>query len=391
MVKIVVGNSVEGPNFFGRDRDMEALGRLVEADHLLLLAPRRVGKTSLLRAMPHMPRSDGRIPVYADVQDCKSETRFVESVLNAVYATAAGRKARPSWWRRWRARSKSRVKKVEAAGLGIEVESVDHGWTSDADEAFDRLLALDHHWLVLIDEVPNVVVSLVAADPGGARVRAFLSWFRRLRLRVDAKDKLRFVLCGSIGLDHVARRHAFTDTINDLRTWHLGPFEHSVAEAFLSEIADAYEWMLSGEVRALILREVEWYIPHHLQGVMSELQNLPHGGVIEPGHIESAVEALITRRNYFNSWHERLTAVLGSPSDDHARAVLLACAHDPRGAIPSTLLGALAGTITDPDRRAAVMAELLDILTQDGYLVESEGRQRFRSSILRRYWLKHFA
>jgi hypothetical protein len=391
-MKIVVGNSVEEENFFGRDRELEILGQLVETGSVLLLAPRRVGKSSLLRALPKVPRSDGLIPVYADVQDCKTEGRFVESVLRAIYATPQGRMARPNWWKRWRARGRSRVKSLQApGGLGVELEAVDHGWLADADEAFDRLLRLDRRWLVLIDEVPNVVVALANADPSGERVRGFLSWFRRLRLRPDAADKLRFVLCGSIGLDSVARRYGITDTINDLRAWNLGPFDEATAVEFVSLIAEEYDWSLASEVRAQILREVEWYIPYHLQALMGELQLQGHGGTVETQHIDAAVEGMLSKHSYFSSWDERLTPSLGTPGDAHARAILRVCALDPRGATRSTISGALASSIASPEKRASTVSELLDMLFHDGYLVEAEGRIRFRSAILRRYWLRHFA
>ena len=99
VVKIIVGNTAEGENFFGRLAELAHLDRLLEDHHVLLLAPRRVGKSSLLQAYRTRPRTDGAIVVYADVQDTRptadAEAQFVRTVLDAIYATPAGKAVRP--------------------------------------------------------------------------------------------------------------------------------------------------------------------------------------------------------------------------------------------------------------------------------------------------------
>src|SRR5262245_16823336 len=139
VLKIVVGTSVEGHNFFGREEDLEDLGRMVETDHVLLLAPRRVGKSSLLKAVLPGPTADGRIPVFVDVQDCKTERELIRTLFAAIHATPAGRRLRPGPVARWRERRTSRVTSVQMpGGVGVELAEVDHGWQRDADRQFER-------------------------------------------------------------------------------------------------------------------------------------------------------------------------------------------------------------------------------------------------------------
>ena len=47
----VAGQVVRGRDFFDRQSEMARFWRDLESDNLLLLAPRRVGKTSLMRKM----------------------------------------------------------------------------------------------------------------------------------------------------------------------------------------------------------------------------------------------------------------------------------------------------------------------------------------------------
>ena len=48
---IVVGNIVKGEDLYGREHELELLWKRVEKDSLLLTAPRRYGKTSIVYHM----------------------------------------------------------------------------------------------------------------------------------------------------------------------------------------------------------------------------------------------------------------------------------------------------------------------------------------------------
>jgi hypothetical protein len=69
--------------------------------------------------------------------------------------------------------------------------------------------------------------------------------------------------------------------------------------------------------------------------------------------------------------------------------MLAASARDPKGTTLSSLDQGLAGEVPDPAVRRKTVRWLLDVLLNDGYLVEQEGRWRFRSGLLRRYWERH--
>jgi uncharacterized protein len=98
-----------------------------------------------------------------------------------------------------------------------------------------------------------------------------------------------------------------------------------------------------------------------------------------------------THKGYFDYWRQRLTEELGRPDDAYAIHLLNYCARDPKGASRTVLDQALAERIAEPDAREDRLRYLLDILESDGYLVQADGRRRFRLELLRRYWLKRVA
>lgn len=98
---------------------------------------------------------------------------------------------------------------------------------------------------------------------------------------------------------------------------------------------------------------------------------------------------MLDRRTYFSYWDERLHEALGEPSASIARALLALCAQDPAGASPDAMNQSIAAIVPDPVERAKAFRWIVDVLSNDGYLVLEDGRWRFRSGLLRRYWMRH--
>lgn len=393
-IRNIIGKPVAGPNFFGRERELDELKRIAEDEHVLLLAPRRVGKTSLLLALQaETNKAEGTPSSYVSVAAARDELHFVELVLDSIYATDTGAKLKPNRIGSWLQRKGRQIRGIKlgagGATAGVDLHSDGCGWQEVANRSIARILRANLQWLILIDELPTLVLTIARLDPSGQRVRSFLEWFRDLRQLPAALGRLRFILAGSVGLDSVTRRHLLTNTINDLRDWRLGPYDETTADCFLKELADAYEVDLGPGLRRDICDRAEWLIPYHLQVIFSALRESSEGRTPSKTHLNQAIEKLLARKTYFNSWVERLREALGTPEDKFARLILATCARDPKGATMSSLSRCLAVQIPDLAERTTTLSWLLDVLLNDGYLVEHQGRWRFRSGLLRCYWEKH--
>jgi ATP/maltotriose-dependent transcriptional regulator MalT len=122
-MKNIIGKPVDGANFFGRDRELRELRRICEDEHILLLAPRRVGKTSLLHALAlEVSRDASAVGAYVSVAAAKNEPQFVEAVLRSIYETKAGKKLKPNPIATWIQRHGRRVRGIKVAGTGVDVD-----------------------------------------------------------------------------------------------------------------------------------------------------------------------------------------------------------------------------------------------------------------------------
>jgi hypothetical protein len=260
------------------------------------------------------------------------------------------------------------------------------------EQLTSQLSKAQGRWLLLIDELPVFVTRLVRDDDTLARARDFLYWFRNLRQEPTTQQSIRWLLAGSIGLETVTARLDLGDTINDLSLCSLGPFSRKVALEFLAELAAGYEVSLSLPTRRHIVDRVGWPIPYYLQLVFSELleQKRLMGGRLGKAAVDRVVDDLLRpeKKSYFDYWRQRLGEELGRPDGKLAIELLNAVAADPAGSTRRNLASLLTKRIQDPDQRDRKLRYLLDVLVGDGYVASAGGRYRFRSPLLREFWIR---
>ena len=389
-MRTVIGSPVEGEDFFDRERERRLMWRRLDSDSLLLLAPRRIGKTSLMRKLCAEAAGHDFHAFSLSFAACPDELACVRELSRALAEAA------PTLVDAVQTRLKAllpSVKSLKFGPLGIELMQGESPDWRTLGEALARAIGeLDGRWLISVDEVPVFLLGLLKRDDGLARVRGFLYWWRDLRQQHHGS--IRWILAGSIGLDTVAARHGIGDTVNDLIPTPLGAFDLDTADRFLCALADTAGIKLGKPTRKAMIDALGWPVPYYLQILFGQLQErIDDGARPDPALIDGILDDLLspTHKGYFDYWRQRLNDELGSPEAAQAVHLLNHCARDPDGVRRDTLSQALGEQIQGPDQREERLRYLLDVLESDGYLVETDGRWRFRLGLLRRYWLKRVA
>lgn len=392
-MKISVGNPVEGENFFDREIEQQRAWRKLETSHLLMLAPRRIGKTSLILRLCATAEQHQIHAVECSFAKCESERDCIRLLVEKLAEQAPRRKKLADGLTQALNRIKGITIGVE--GVGIEWGATDEVDWRGAGEALGKLLStFDQPWLVCVDELPVFIINLLKqGEVGRQRARGFLYWFRDLRQ--SHYQRVKWLLAGSIGLDTVAARLGLSDTINDLEPFPLPAFEEDIARAFLAELSNSYGMPLDEDLRRAIVQRVGWPVPYYLQLMFSQLRDewSETGTAPDAAAVERAFERLLdpAYRVHFDYWRQRLDEELGQPESGHAQALLSEASRSSEGLAGDTLGRALSKRIHEPAERDRTLAYLLDVLTADGYLVPRDGRYAFRLEWLRVYWLRRVA
>lgn len=412
----IAGSPVEGDNFYGREPEIARLLELLDHHDILLLGPRRIGKTSIARAVMAKCRAAGWGAVEVNVAECQDERGFLlklEKALEPALASVANKLA-GSVKDQWAALSK-RIKscKVGLSGVGeinlaLDPAAQEEDWPRLANDLLQLLARAGQRYLIYLDELPIFLFTLIRNDPatGVARVRRLLDWFRNdLRAMPELKS-MRWLVSGSVGLDTLAQQHGMADTINSFSHQSLQPFSDPVACAMLTELAARYgiPW---GEQDAIkLVAAVGWAQPYYLQFAFNRLRTLhaatPPAAEPTPtqqaarmaGIIDQAVANMAEpgADNDFHHWEQRLRMQLPSVDAEHSLALLTWVAKTTDGLRAETLFALFQDRLPNAtgEQAKAVFVRLRDILQRDGYWWPdgsgSNKRYRFRLEPLRQWW-----
>lgn len=399
----IAGSPVEGANFYGREKVVSHLREILTNDDILLLGPRRIGKTSTARAVMAAVRNEGWRAVEINVAACRDEREFLdklESKLAPELATFS-EKAMSVIGDAF-GKVSGRIKSVKIAGaVSVDMGSGEaEDWTRVASDVLHLIAQADERWMIYVDELPIMLFNFIRDDPqnGVQRVRRFLDWFRNdVRALPDVR-KVRWLVSGSVGLDTLVQEHGMADTINSMRHQGLAAYRDEVAIAMLEELAASYKIQLSVDDARHIVAAVQWPQPYYLQIAFHHLRELiaEHPDDSPASLIDRAIDIMIQadNDNDFHHWEKRLTIQLSKADAEHALAMLNLAAQTSAGARAEALLDILQERMSNATAEEAkkTFIRLRDILLRDAYwwAEETSGvkRYRFRLEPLRRWWLK---
>lgn len=397
-MKNITGAPAEGGDFFDRPADLALLRRdLDDGASLLMVAPRRVGKTSLALRLCSLEREAGRHAVYLNVEGCSDELAFAERLVAALAESGL----HPRLRKRVELilvsmRSALRGVNFGEAGLDTHAGGGPSDSAADAQSStlgraleslFQQVETGSTRLLLVLDEVPELLKNLNGEASGEKRVARLLHWLRQLRQTY--RRHVRWMFLGSIGLDNFVDRRGLRKTINDLTLARLDALTAEQADQLLEQLGQSYGLDLAPSIRKQIVDRVGWPIPYFLQLVIHELRDLG-AATVSSDTVHEAFRALLApeKLRYFDTWHQRLKDQLDEAELRVAMSVLDELARDERGRQREQLLAGLSRShpSTDPAELADRLAATLVLLISDGYLLEQNGAYSFRSFLLREYW-----
>ncbi len=328
-----------------------------------MLAPRRVGKTSILYRLVEDAPGNSYSALYIDLSGTRSESEFVDALARAVQFHTT----RPA----------------------TDAPALTGHWRADGNRLLTHLTKSPSPWLILLDELALFVQALL--DESHLRAKFFLQWWNAARVHHTRLDQLRWICCGSIGLDTLAARACLDQYIADLTPFTLGAFSHREADALLARLGDAYNLPLSRSVRGYLIERTGWLIPYHLQVLFAALRRHCEDNQASPSRraVDATWEDLLnpTARRYFDHWRQRLRANHHPRDAEWAGAVLAHIARGPDQGVPrGTIEFALGPRLDGNQHRRGRLRARLNALQSEGYIVLVSGYYRFRSNLLRDYW-----
>lgn len=312
-MKNIVGQTPRGKDFFPREIIINKIYRRIEGGaHIFLAAPRRVGKTSIMRFLEDSPRP-GYHFVYIITESAHDSETFYQKLLEEILKSpAVTNLARQQ--DKIGALVKSvieKVEKVKIAGIELNLQSKEK---ESYQSAFDKFISEyddgDNTLVIMIDEFPQTVEN-IKIQHGENAAKSFLRINREQRQQAD--NKIRFIYTGSIGLPSVVKKLTSTSVINDLNVIEIPPLTLDEATLLARQILDHYKVLYHDTVLNYLLDKIKWLIPFHIQLAVQELIDVYETSSIplDETSVDKAFSQLLNVRNdiYFEHYYLRLKDV----------------------------------------------------------------------------------
>ena len=403
-------NWVDGDKFFNQDAELRTLAeRAQEGTHTLLTAPRRMGKTSLVRESLRRLAADGGFEtIFVDLEDAVDPADAISEI--AVQSRAAN-----GAWKRIRGRFLEglkdlgeRVDNVTISELRVQLRariSDGNRWRK-GDEVFLALAENNRPVLLAIDELPILVNRLLLGSnnritPDGKQAAAqFLGWLRKNGQA--HRGRIVIILSGSVGLEPILQRAGLSAEANIYQPLNLKAWDEYVAVDCLGALAECYDLDLSIEVRRNMCRRLRHHVPHHIQQFFDHLHE----------YLRRAGRTRASSNDVENVYTTEMLSIRGQVDMEHyeGRLRIVLEAKEYRTALELLTEAAVNdGLLSDasisqyrqyiettayPDDVPVVIEDLLHLLEHDGYLQREDGGYRFLSGFLEDWWLarhgRHF-
>jgi len=384
-MKNIVGQVPRGDDFFPREKIVNLIyRRLNSGANVYMAAPRRVGKTAIMRHLEDNPRQNCEFK-YLITASVDSPIIFFKHLSDALHDLKSLSK-----------KSLDTIKgfipqfeRVSVITTGVELKFAErHKVFEDFKKLIKDLDTQGKTVIIMVDEFPQTVENILRQH-GQSVAEQFLQFNRELRHQ--ANDNIRFLLTGSIGLPMIAEKLAATKEINDLNVIEIPPLNRQEAKAFTIQLLD-FEKVSYNEILVdYLLYKIAWFVPFHIQLVVQELIDAYYDteASLNKASVDKAFSNVLDKRNslYFEHYYSRLEKTF---EDEEEYRFALAVLQN----------------LTLEDELTAVQLKglaknyqlthynlVLRTLDFDGYIFQSERENktvyRFTSLMLRLWWKQY--
>lgn len=378
--KIIIGNTATGDYYFPRPEiEAQIWAETWKGNHVLLAAPRRVGKSSVMLAMQQNCPQDTRC-MFKNIQGVQSEDEFYKEFFELIVQCLNKFEKSKNWLSDFF--KHLTVEEITLEGVKFD-EKKPVNYAEEIHKILPKIAQSKVKIVLLLDELPEVLNNLYKKnrrDEAGGILDRLREW----RQNPEIRAYFSLVLAGSVGIHHIVKTiEGCTSDIND---FGIVPFEAlTAAEAkeYVAWATQSASVQYDPKLTQHLLSKINYFIPYFINLMLDEVNRAArkaNNTVITPQHIDAAFDKVVKNSDHFKEWKNRLDDYFTKEDVAFLKETLVYIAH--RNGINPRQLYDLA---IKHDKKDTYM-ELVGGLEHDGYITELEGRFVFISPFLQAFW-----
>jgi uncharacterized protein len=217
IIDFVVGGVARNNDYFFHKSFINDIWDSLKKDNVLLLAPRRTGKTSIMYHMLDNPENGYKV-IHLNVEELEKPAEFFLNLLNAIneHQPEYLKKLTSSW-----AVLKdigSRIDEISFLDFKIKLrKNIDWGkdWKELGLQLLEKVIIADEPVLFIIDELPDMLSAM--GEYSLDELKSFLHLFRKMRINSNKNGQIRWLVGGSVNIRGTLDELGLINLINDLK------------------------------------------------------------------------------------------------------------------------------------------------------------------------------
>lgn len=379
--KPVIGAVAMGESYFPRPQlEQQLLDAVQRGEHVLLAAPRRVGKTSLMMAIESQCPEHIRCH-FKNIQGIQSEEEFYDAFYELLLL-GLKKFAAIEWIKNLMNHFQM---KIEGGGFSAAIgkqQSINS--RQKIETTLEHLGKGKEQVVLLLDELPEVLNHL---NKSGKNEEAsnLLNQLREWRQMPELRQKLTFVLAGSIGIHHIVKTiEGRTADLNDLVILPFKPLSTEEAHAYISWALEGASLQADPAIAQYFLDKVVYPIPYFINLMLDHCNRMAmeqQQPLLTEKMLDEAFDKTIAEHTHFEDWSSRLFHYYQASESTFMNEVLIMVSHKEIVDVKALY------NLAQKHHLQQQYRNLMDDLVRDGYLKESpQGYFTFLSPFLAAYW-----
>jgi uncharacterized protein len=380
--QIIIGSTATGDFFFPRPQiESNIWEEISKGNHVLLAAPRRVGKTSVMVSMLKNCPSNTQC-VFKNIQGVQSEEQFYKQFFESIIECLNKFQKGMGWLKNWVKHLNIEEITLEGVKFG---DKKNINYVEEINNILPKLSQNEAKIIILLDELPEVLNNLYKKGQVEA-AKSILDNLRMWRQNIQLRGKFHLVLAGSVGIHHIVKTiEGRTADINDFNIVDFDALTDDEAVDYIEWATKDATIKYEGELKSYFLSKINYFIPYFMNLMLDEVNKQARkirNPTITRLDIDAAFDKVVKNSDHFNDWKSRIFDYYPAIEADFLNEVLIFIAH--RNKIDKRQVYNLA---IKHNLKNKYMA-LVQGLENDGYITEQGDVHIYISPFLKAFWKK---
>lgn len=380
-------------DIIGRDKEINALHVILEETSIVMSSTRRMGKTMILTKMDevHYP---GKKTLLCFVESVQSAEEFVNFLRDKLIEK----------------------KLVDVNGFTKVMEWVNTN-LGKKDVGFFKTPDFARHWkivlnlmmddlvekhtgqvILMLDEFPKMLWTMIQ-NGNHQQAEEVLDELRHIRERHEKRSKLRFIYCGSIGMNlvinNLVKEFKYAGApLNNMYHYIVKEMTNEDAKLLIKHIVEKHKVNLSEELFDYLAQACSC-LPFFIDRIFIQIKLTFSETSVPKSGIDKIIEDFVAGRennNQFNHFTERIDAYYNKEEKSIAHELLRNLCKSNDLLTSETLLNLVKSKIQAEDYQISkILADLFDDMYVDRIVEKESIGYQFRFDLLKKWWRLNFA